>query len=370
MHPGITSLEVRGRRRFASLTLGLVAAVLVLTGCSLVEPSSPWEVVAEDQPFFELNELPNGFEGTTIERTDDNRVDIPGSTIRVTKITESDSLSRDAAIKVNTRIPASEERLPNEEIAAPNGEVFHAVRLDVQSNYWLGADSSQLARPQFSVLFSDREQESFLIEWMQGESILLFSASADAHPTDAVLQIEASGSTQQLSLIDGSRVDSDIEHFYAAANEVAINEQDSLSERATDETGDTDAIYIGIDDAHLTPMTAEYGWADEGNMYLAVNFNYNQHFTSSRVSTGMDALPFGSGTTFQLRLPDGTVLDAIDTVSTYGVGQLAWFEIPSTTTAAEFITTIDPYPRREGFAEDFANLEFVSPLTLTHDNTR
>ncbi|MGP9536469.1 hypothetical protein ACT3SP_00555 [Brachybacterium sp. AOP43-C2-M15] len=204
----------------------------------------------------------------------------------------------------------------------------------------------------------------------EGTSQLLMLVPADPGPEDAVLEVVTGGARQRLSLVDGSLLHTDVPHAYDRWGRVAALGSESdryASERRDAGRGEVDELRLGLGALLTTAYRWGSGWAPAGTHYLVVHGTVAQTVEKGEESVAHEAGELGTAT---LTLPDGTVLDAIETTPWErpeaepgsepepGPGRRiwrAWFEIPTDLPAATVHLVARPSERRPGLAEEFGD---------------
>jgi hypothetical protein len=186
-----------------------------------------------------------------------------------------------------------------------------------------------------------------------------------------VLEVTTQGKVQTLSLIDGSRVSSEVEHAYPMPSVRVRGEGGSEPETARsttvsaqvpasvdDEDAPLDILGMTASSSWVTPFHAVHGWPEGEELYVGVPLALSQTHRRGSQAIGF---PVGIGT-IELELPDGERRAPLGSPTDVPVTQMdqiegitraeALFLVPSGMESARLLVTLDPYERREGLAEE------------------
>ncbi|GAA1727065.1 hypothetical protein [Brachybacterium phenoliresistens] len=338
-----------GRRSLLGAGLTGLLGAATLTGCTA--ETQPWDdlgaepLALSDEVTWDLTEIPAASRMP---------LETPEASYQVTAHRLTGSLfPGEVEVITGSR--------PEEPVPAPPGEAFLLVRLQADFRPWPFAslDASEATTLELSVRRPGSEEPSRLeLPDPTLGAPLLLRVAADAAPEDVVLQATSLGAVQQLSLLDGSRLRSDIEHIYGRMRTVGYSATPLVrvlqAEQAAAD-GAQDALDLDITQIVLTPLVPALGWPGDGLQMLGAEVAPQQRFTRS--DGAMIALP--ATVSGRLDLPDGTAVDAVDVASTgavYASGQfsresfLLWFPVPVDLAAAALHLDVQPFPRTEGLA--------------------
>lgn len=283
------------------------------------EPDAQEETVEQEL----AEQLPSGkaatlgsvpdLDWTQVEEGPDRMLLAPGVRMRVTQVAELDEIPADLATQVAPSadgpvLPADGEKIivatvlsedPGWEIGDDRGSESDG-HLQVQGSPVPGGHSFELGS-------GERWQQTYLL-----------SVPSDIGPADAVIELETADAVQSLSLVDGTRTGSDVEHIYLAGTEVSLGEGASYSHVFDSWASGTHEINGQVTGAVITPYVE--GWARPGQVFLGVDVD-------ARDDTGVDE----DITDLQLELADGTTVtaegDFSDLVNRFD--ETAWFQVPA-----------------------------------------
>ncbi|GAA4519156.1 hypothetical protein GCM10023160_02460 [Brachybacterium paraconglomeratum] len=307
--PGAGGTSSRIGRRAAFGIGGAGALALLLAGCgSAARLPSGTALVSE---------AGGGPLSTTLLAPQEDRlIELPGVQYRVRGMSLVESLPPDLAREAGLDIPVDDEL---EEVLPARGERFLVADLDRRPPSHLPhealpetyiervlLDDVEVARPAHSA----PEVEGF--RSLQ----ILVSVPEGITPERIVLETSLEGITQRLSLLDGSRVSSDIEQVYAPrpSLEVAAN----WWQRTSEDPWTLLAGFVVAGD--VTAVTPEGLWATPETLMVSLHV-CTYPGSGPGVSTLALLLPDGSATT--PRGPHGQAFEVADG------GGTAWFEVPA-----------------------------------------
>ncbi|ATG50725.1 hypothetical protein CFK38_03715 [Brachybacterium vulturis] len=248
-------------------------------------------------------------------------IELPGVRYQVRGVSLSESLPAQQAREAGLEIPDGEEL---EVVRAARGEQLLVVDLDRRPPSFLPTrpvpgtylervllDGVEVARP---------GRSAPEVEGPRALQILI-SVPEDITPERIVLESSLDGITQRLSLLDGSRVSSDIEHVYAPRPdlEVAANWwQRTGSDPWTFLAG---TVVAGT----VAAVTPDGTWAAPGSLMVSLLVCT---YPTGRPGTSTLGLVLPDGSTATPRGDHSRVFEAVE-----GGGE-AWFEVPRETAGA------------------------------------
>lgn len=140
-----------------------------------------------------------------------------------------------------------------------------------------------------------------------------------------VLEISDSERTQQLSLLDGSRVESDVEEYYST--KLSASAGDVWWEFRDEAAAGEEIISAGlVNEVAMLPAVPYFGWAAPGHAFISVDFDH-----LSQVSG------FSHTGNVTLTLTDASEISAEETdydPFTFAEGPSVWFQVPLDTDSA------------------------------------
>lgn len=279
-------------------------------------------------------------EWATIEDSPAHVLKAPGTQLRVTQ----SALLEELPVEVTEQLSpvlAGSPALP------ADGEVFLLATMLVEDLRWDGAEADSTGTVRVggnpvSVLdfvtgSGERMQTTFLV-----------SVPEDTTAQEAVIVLSTDDMEQSLSLIDGSRVASDVEPIYQAGTEVSVDGE-GWSHEFEKWAGGTHEINGEVTAAAISPYVD--GWARPGQVFLGVDID-------ARDNGGTDE----DHTTLQIELPDGSTVtpDNKHASLTNQFAERAWFQVPADSTEL----TLHVHPKGTGAEEyEFDPVEIM--LTIT-----
>lgn len=361
----------RGRvRRRDLMLLAATTGAGFLAGCTAGGSRGPWS---------DLGVEPTPRRGLRPMRLEDPAggtreiVVTPSRSYLLDGVRLTDVLTPDEVNQFSHQIPG-----PEEEVRAPSGRVFLLATLVTEDTIWpLAAGTAP--EDTFAILHAGRSdgRDAFALRNRPDRTTYLLQVPEDPAPEDAVLEVRTQGTVQTLSLIDGSRVTSEIEHAYTMSTAVSfrtaqgsadpVSGSISLTARVprSDEDREdlalddpVDVLEVSVGNGTIAPFSAEHGWVDGEEMFLGLSLGVTQvHRRGGRdVGFPLDA------PTLVLELPDGERRDPLGPPSgalvppapgpAGGVRAEARFPVPVGVRSARLVITVAPYEQRDGLSED------------------
>lgn len=357
-------------RRRDLMLLAATAGAGLLTGCTAGGSREPWsDLGVEPMPRHGLGpmRLEDPAEGTR------ESVVTPGRSYQLDGVRLTAALTPDEVNQFSHQIPG-----PEEEVRAPSGRVFLLVTLVTEDTIWpLAAGTAP--EDTFRILRAGRgeDRDAFTPSSRPDGVTYLLQVPEDPAPEDAVLEVTTQGTVQTLSLIDGSRLSSEIEHAYTMPTAVSLRTaQDSADPLSgsvsltaqvppSDEEGEdraaddpVDVLEVSVGSGTIAPFSAEHGWADGEEVFLGLSLGVTQVHRRGGRSVGFPL----DAPTLVLELPDGERRDPLAPPSgalvppapgpAGGTRVEARFPVPVGVRSARLLITVSPYEQREGLSED------------------
>lgn len=334
------------RKRSLALVATVAAAGMALSGCSVAEgifsDSGSQEDDAastEQEPQFQAEPsiagtttLPVDASFTPVEESMQNRLLAPAIDMHITEVAEAESLSPEVYEDLTDETPVAEdEEQPVEAVSPADGQIFLIATYTSNDPQWEPRGNEPDSEA--SILLSGNEVgEAFSTDdgTMQRGTIVV-SAPADSSPDAAVLEVETDEAFQSLSLVDGSRVATDVEHIYGTAEStVEVVSAEEFDETYKDWVGDDSRMAGSVVDGYLTPWLDSSdggeGWAGSGQLYLSVEVDWaDVDVTSS------------DHTSIYLQLPDETTIKPDNSPVSHNFDDNAVFRIPADTDNATVV---------------------------------
>lgn len=283
-----------------------------------------------------LSSVPD-VEWTEVEESADNVLQAPGTRLRVTQTALLEEISPEVAAQVS-------EGHGETRLLPSDGEIFLLATVLIEDSQWESAEADSegtfrvAGNPVPAIAFQtgsgERQQNTYMLSIPEGT------------PAEEAVAVLTTGDVEQsISLIDGSRVDSDVEPIYQAGTEVTVDGEGWSHEFDSWASG-THEINGQVTGAVITPYVD--GWARPGQVFLGVDID-------ARDDGGSDE----DITTIQVELPDGTTVtpdnDHSSLVNRFA--ERAWFQVPAD--AKDLILHVNP-KGKAGLDE----VEFDSPVEV------
>lgn len=362
-------------RRRDLVLLAATAGTGLLAGCTAGASREPWSDLGAE-PTRRHGLAPMHLDAPA-EGTRQSVVTLTRA-YRVEGMRVTDSLTPAEVNQFSHRVPG-----PEEDVRAPEGRVFLLVTLAAEDSIWPLVGT---AAPEdtFRILRAGRGEDgdgSELDLRPDGHTYLLH-VPEDPAPEDAVLEVTTDGKVQTLSLIDGSRLSSEIEHAYAMPTAVNLRTDQeradpvsgsvSVTAQVPDPAEDSDdgsvadpvdVLEVSVGSGTIAPFSAEHGWVEGEEMILGLALGITQKHRRDGRDVGF---PVGAPS-LVLELPDGERRDPLDPPSeaaeppgslpTSGTRFQTQFQVPGDTETARLLITLSPYARRDGLSEAFGTAD-------------
>lgn len=251
------------------------------------------------------------------------------------------------------------------DVTAPDGKEFLLARIESQQRFW--GDSST-SRP--AVIAGDQEswipqllieRSAAPVDRLEAGTYLLLVPEGAARE-DAVLELDIAGRVQQLSLLDGSMVSTDLEHLHERHDRVRVAQDGrpvgSLSDLRVDAyeeapDGRNDTLGMSLLGLFTEPIAEGDDWPAEGMMLTWVGTLFQQSVTASG---GEERETFDPElASAVLELEDGTLIESpgLEGPSFSVDRDSSWlrFEVPLDIEAATLRIEVTPHQRWDGIDE-------------------
>lgn len=279
-------------RRAALGLTGVGVLGLALLGCERRErlEAGTAEVISGQAELDLLTALPDDL---------DHSIELPGARYRVLASALVDELDAEVARQLGLPAPAD---VDGERTLPASGEAFLIATVGAGDARTMSTTSPPAAPVVDRVLLSGTEVPTAvgpltaprdnLPERMT--KTIVASVPADIAAQDAVLEVGAGDVAQRLSLVDGTRVHSDIEHWYR--DEVEVSAQRVSWERYAEEHVPEGPVLAGcVLGGTVQPTHSDGTWPAADHVVLGVEVVGMRPLPSTReVSTMVLQLPDGS----------------------------------------------------------------------------
>jgi hypothetical protein len=271
-----------------------------------------------------------------VAESDDARILAPGVDLRITGVAQLNELDTDVYEDATGFSVSHEGSEPPHSVAAEDNQQLLAVTYTSGDPQWLPRDGSNPDSTASIVVEGNVITEVFNTrDGTMHEGTIIASVPADASDTSVALEVETDGKFQSLSLFDGARLDSDVEHIYEAVDvQVDVTDAPEFEETFEGWTGDTERIGGRVTDAFVAPWLSRdsggSGWASSGQVYLSVELDWLELSASAKDETQIHVV-LDSGSTVQ---PNNDPSDLLSAFANNAV-----FQIPAETTEATVVLT-------------------------------
>lgn len=334
------STSARGRR--AALTALGLASALTLTACggtsdatqdddaataSSVSPeaaapssSETTEAATDAWDTFEpgvagtLNSVPADLGLKEVEESPANVVEVLGTRFAVTQTARVDAVPGKLAEQLAPMVFDYAD-----EVSAADGEALYVAVVRASDARHAFEGEAPETTTTFRVNGDPVEVDVPLLS-AGDQATVVVSAPEDAKPEDVTLEVVQAEAAQELSLVDGSRTASDVEHIYERPASVTVEKGHGWDVSFTGFTKKTEHLTGQIDGAEILPALPKQGWAKSGNVFLGLDVSTNK-LNSTDEDESM----------IVLELPDGTTQRWLEDPSNlqYRFKDRVWFEIPA-----------------------------------------
>lgn len=357
------------RARVNTLAGIALASALVFTACSGVDqnPAADDTDIAETADLRSdavaqlesgsaeiLDQVPD-LEFNDVVQDDSTVVSAFDKELRVQKTVQTTTLPAAVAEQMTG---ISGEFEPDDLVEAADGEVIVITVLQADDPRWepTGAQLDNLSPTETVLRVGGNPVTSPHIELESGDQITLAVAVPEGpQPGSVTVEMLQDDVSQELSLVDGTRISSDVEHIYDWPTTVTIGDGASWSEEGESRRGVI--IMSGqLTDGVITPFVPAHGWANPGNVFLGLNLT----------TQGLEGA-HRDHSSIRLQLADGpTVQTESQTRGTDGpFSKTAWFQLAVDASEATALIGLEMALGTDQY--DVAEIEV--PLTISTENT-
>lgn len=229
---------------------------------------------------------------TAVTESDTARLLAPGLDLRITEVAQTDTLGADVIEDLGGQLDQEEDGAPVDSVQAADGQVFWVAKYTSDDPQWEPRGEIPDTTATLALAGNEVAQVFSTAEGTMHRGTVVASLPADADPQSGVLQVETDGEFQALSLIDGSRVSSDVEHIYqAAGHQVQVDDAETFEETFEGWTGDQQRLTGSVSGGFVTPWLSSRdggdGWAGPGQIYLALSVDWAEVSATTDDETGI-----------------------------------------------------------------------------------
>ncbi|WP_232286326.1 hypothetical protein [Saccharomonospora azurea] len=283
----------RFRARPAAMAGLATAAALVLPACGggadadLASADVPDDAFQAEADLAGVTSRSIDASFSDVDDSDDARVLAPGVELSITGIAQLDTITADLYADLTGSSPGTTDTgEPIEAVHPAEGQTFYAVEYTSDDPQW--EPRGEIPDSEVSVAI-DGNAVFEVFDTSEGtmhRGTIVVSVPEDRGPDSAVLEVETDGKFQSLSLIDGHRVASDVDHIYETVGHgVDVTSAEEFEETFTGWTGDTQRMAGSVESAFVTPWLHRGdggdGWADASNVYLSVEMSWAEFSATS-----------------------------------------------------------------------------------------
>lgn len=352
-------------RSTTTLTGIVLAAALALTACgdsqeealndaeqSVEAADLRSEAVTQMEPGGAeiLNRVPD-LEFTDITQDDSTVVSSFDKELRVEKVVQTTTIPAEVAEEMTG---SSGDFEPGDLVAAADGEVFLVAVLQADDPRWEPTDQQLTGSSETETILrvgGNPLTDPYLSMEAGDQATVAVAVPEDPAQDEVTVELLQDDVSQEISLIDGTRIASDVEYIYDRPTTVEISEDASWSEEGETRRG-TIAMSGQLTEGVITPLVPQLGWANPNSVFLGLKL------TTQDVDN-----PHRDHSTIRLELADGTTVQPESgTRSTDGpFGKTAWFQLPADATEATALIDLELALGTDQY--DVGELEI--PLTIS-----
>ncbi|MGO1543550.1 MAG: hypothetical protein ACTHXA_04325 [Gulosibacter sp.] len=263
-------------------------------------------------------------------------LELPDLAVQLTASQMTDTLPSQAGEMLDPSGSSETEEDSSKDIRAAAGETFLVAELSWQAPTMMPMDYSTTNLFEFSAVVDD-EEVGLVTDITVGQGVtgvgypatgwVVLSVPENSAPEDVVLDVTFSDRNQQLSLIDGSRVHSDLEEHYHSSIEPVV--EDYWWEIRDEASYGEEIIAAGFIESTQTAQILSsglYPWADPGHVFVGITTNSITSIPQA-LPTAAISLTLADGSTIETFLAEqnDVVLPSENTV---------WFMVPLETESA------------------------------------
>lgn len=216
-----------------------------------------------------LDQVPE-LEFTELEQDDTTVVSAFGKQLSVTQTVQTTTLPAEVAEQITGTSGDFEEGAL---VSAADGETFVVSVLQVDDPRWEPAEESVRGSSEADTTL--RVQGNPLtdpyLDVSAGDQVTVAVAvPEEPQAEDVTVELVQDDATQEISLVDGTRIESVVEHIYDWPTTVRIGDGASWSEDGESRRG-TVTMSGQLTDGIISPMVPNYGWANPGQVLLGLN---------------------------------------------------------------------------------------------------
>ncbi len=208
--------------------------------------------------------------------TEDTGVHAPGLALDVTATGVVATIPVDAYEDITgdrLRVDSGEEA-PTE-VRAADGHVFAVAKYETTDPQWRPRGEEPRTEATVRVQGSEVGRLFSTADGTRHTGTLVVSLPKDHGPADAVIEIETDDAFQSVSLVDGTRVDTDVPQAYPGPQEVTLESAERLDVSFPHWHRGEITVQGEVIGAFTTPYLSGQGWASPGQHYLSVAVDWH-----------------------------------------------------------------------------------------------
>lgn len=219
---------------------------------------------------------------TPVEPGEDHGAHAPGLALEVTGVGYVPTIPVDAYEDLTgERVRASGDEEPPTEVRPADGHVFAVATYETRDPEWEPRGDEPRTTGHLRVLGSETDR-LFRTDYdgSRHAGTIVVSLPESHDPEDAVIELETHDAFQAVSLVDGTRVSSDVEHAYPGPVDVTVESAEKLDASFDHWINGHATVQAEVVGGFATPYLDRSrgqgdGWAAPGQRYVGVEVDWH-----------------------------------------------------------------------------------------------
>jgi len=242
-----------------------------------------------------------------VEASEEVGVHAPGLALDVTAVGVVATIPVDAYEDITgDRLRVDSDEEAPTEVRAADGHVFVVADYETTDPQWPPRGEEPRTEATLRVQGSEVGRLFSTADGARHTGTLVVSLPKDPAPGDAVIEIETDDAFQSVSLVDGTRVDTDVPQAYPGPQEVTLESAERLDVSFPHWHRGEISVQGEVVGGFTTPYLSGQGWASPGQHYLSVAVDWH---LSERTTY--------DETTMRVETADGDVFQPINDFSSH-----------------------------------------------------
>ncbi|MEE6286771.1 hypothetical protein V2J52_03780 [Georgenia sp. MJ173] len=287
------TLPAPARTRRVATATAVLAVALTLAACGADDaaddvaastgnqPAADPSLPAADAELRGVTTILRDAEMHPVAESSETGVHAPGLALAVTATGKVATLSAEVYEDLTgDRLQPDEDGEVPAEVRPADGHVFLVAEFETSDPQWEPRGNEPRTE---GLLRVDGDSGTEVIDTRDDSrttGTVVLSLPADADPDHAIIELETAGAFQSVSLVDGTRVATDVPHAYPGPAEVTIESAERLDDSFEHWISDHATVQGEVVGAFATPFLDEGygrggGWAAPDQQYLAVAVDWH-----------------------------------------------------------------------------------------------